>query len=110
VIGNDTGPVIAALEGSVVCGETCHPRLILRSAVILGGIALPILEEQQASGARPPLRREIARDDAIRSRACAPLGNIHRCDSVQSLVTRRDAAENTGRSASNSHRRLEPQG
>ena len=43
-------PVIAALGGIVFLGEPLTLRLVLSSAAILGGIALVILEKQQASG------------------------------------------------------------
>ena len=44
-------PVIAALGGIVFLGESLTLRLVLSSVAILGGIALVILEKQQASGA-----------------------------------------------------------
>ena len=47
-----TVPVIAALGGVVLLGETVSVRLILASAAILGGIALVILEKQHANGAQ----------------------------------------------------------
>jgi drug/metabolite transporter (DMT)-like permease len=43
-------PVIAALGGIVFLGEPLTLRLVLSSVAILGGIALVILEKQQASG------------------------------------------------------------
>ncbi len=43
-------PVIAALGGVVFLGEPITPRLALASVAILGGIALVILERQQANG------------------------------------------------------------
>jgi drug/metabolite transporter (DMT)-like permease len=45
-------PVIAALGGIVFLGEPLTLRLVLSSAAILGGIALVILEKQQANGSR----------------------------------------------------------
>jgi drug/metabolite transporter (DMT)-like permease len=45
-------PVIAALGGIVFLGEPLTLRLVLSSVAILGGIALVILEKQQASGSR----------------------------------------------------------
>ena len=45
-------PVIAALGGVIVLGEPISLRLVLASVVILGGIALVILERQQANGAQ----------------------------------------------------------
>jgi drug/metabolite transporter (DMT)-like permease len=45
-------PVIAALGGIVFLGEPLTLRLVLSSVAILGGIALVILEKQQANGAR----------------------------------------------------------
>jgi drug/metabolite transporter (DMT)-like permease len=45
-------PVIAALGGIVFLGEPLTLRLILSSVAILGGIALVILEKQQANGSR----------------------------------------------------------
>jgi drug/metabolite transporter (DMT)-like permease len=45
-------PVIAALGGVMVLGEPISLRLILASVAILGGIALVILERQQAKGAQ----------------------------------------------------------
>jgi drug/metabolite transporter (DMT)-like permease len=39
-------PVIAALGGIVVLGESISVRMVLASAAILGGIALVILEKQ----------------------------------------------------------------
>jgi drug/metabolite transporter (DMT)-like permease len=43
-------PVIAALGGVVFLGEPITMRLLLSSLAILGGIALVILEKQQAGG------------------------------------------------------------
>jgi drug/metabolite transporter (DMT)-like permease len=45
-------PVIAALGGIAFLGEPLTLRLVLSSVAILGGIALVILEKQQASGSR----------------------------------------------------------
>ena len=45
-------PVIAAVGGGVCLGESVTLRLILASAAILGGIALAILEKQNANDAR----------------------------------------------------------
>ena len=45
-------PVIAALGGVIVLGEPISLRLVLASVAILGGIALVILERQQANGAQ----------------------------------------------------------
>lgn len=45
-------PVIAAVGGIVLLGEPLTLRLVLSSAAILGGIALVILDKQQASGSR----------------------------------------------------------
>ncbi|MEO8342391.1 MAG: EamA family transporter, partial [Gallionella sp.] len=45
-------PVIAALGGIVFLGEPLTWRLVLSSVAILGGIALVILEKQQANGSR----------------------------------------------------------
>jgi drug/metabolite transporter (DMT)-like permease len=45
-------PVIAALGGIVFLGEPLTLRLVSSSVAILGGIALVILEKQQASGSR----------------------------------------------------------
>ncbi len=45
-------PVIAALGGVIFLGEPLTLRLVLSSAAILGGIALVILERQQAYGRR----------------------------------------------------------
>ncbi len=44
-------PVIAAMGGIVFLGETVTLRLVLASVAILGGIALVILEKQNANGA-----------------------------------------------------------
>ena len=46
-------PVIAALGGIVFLGEPATLRLVLTSVAILGGIALVILEKQNANGAQP---------------------------------------------------------
>ena len=46
-------PVIAALGGIVFLGEPITLRLVLASVVILGGIALVILQKQQTSGVQP---------------------------------------------------------
>jgi drug/metabolite transporter (DMT)-like permease len=43
-------PVIAAMGGIAFLGEPLTLRLVLASAAILGGIALVILEKQQAQG------------------------------------------------------------
>lgn len=43
-------PVIAAAGGVVILGESISLRLVLASIAILGGIALVILEKQQANG------------------------------------------------------------
>lgn len=51
-------PVIAAVGGVVLLGETATLRLVLASIAILGGIALVILEKQQG-----------APDDALRGAA-----------------------------------------
>ena len=45
-------PVLAALGGVIVLGEPISLRLVLASVAILGGIALVILERQQANGAQ----------------------------------------------------------
>ena len=45
-------PVIAALGGIVFLGESVTLRLVLASVAILGGIALVILEKQDAHGAQ----------------------------------------------------------
>lgn len=45
-------PVITALGGVIVLGEPISLRLVLASVAILGGIALVILERQQANGAQ----------------------------------------------------------
>jgi len=45
-------PVIAAVGGIVFLGESMTLRLLLTSAAILGGIALVIIEKQQAAGTR----------------------------------------------------------
>jgi len=45
-------PVISAMGGIVLLGEPLTLRLILSSVAILGGIALVILEKQQANGSR----------------------------------------------------------
>ena len=42
-------PLVAALGGIIFLGETVTLRLVLASAAILGGIALVILEKQQAN-------------------------------------------------------------
>jgi len=49
-------PVIAALGGIVFLGEPITLRLTLASVAILGGIALVILEKQQADGDRKTLQ------------------------------------------------------
>jgi drug/metabolite transporter (DMT)-like permease len=46
-------PVIAALGGIIFLGESATLRLVLASIAILGGIALVILEKQNANGAQP---------------------------------------------------------
>jgi drug/metabolite transporter (DMT)-like permease len=45
-------PVIAALGGIVFLGESVTLRLVLASVAILGGIALVIIEKQNATGAQ----------------------------------------------------------
>ena len=45
-------PVIAALGGVVILGESITLRLVLASIAILGGIALVILEKKHADGAQ----------------------------------------------------------
>ena len=45
-------PVIAALGGIVFLGESITLRLVLASLAILGGIALVIIEKQNATGAQ----------------------------------------------------------
>lgn len=55
-------PVIAALGGVVFLGEPITPRLALASAAILGGIALVILERQQANGVQPVTSAEHSRE------------------------------------------------
>jgi hypothetical protein len=45
-------PVIAASGGVAFLGESVTVRLALASVAILGGIALVILEKQNANGAR----------------------------------------------------------
>jgi drug/metabolite transporter (DMT)-like permease len=45
-------PVIAAIGGIVFLGESVTLRLVLASVAILGGIALVILEKQNATGAQ----------------------------------------------------------
>jgi drug/metabolite transporter (DMT)-like permease len=45
-------PIIAALGGIVLLGESVTLRLVLASVAILGGIALVILEKQSAIGAQ----------------------------------------------------------
>lgn len=45
-------PVIAALGGIVFLGESVTLRLVLASVAILGGIALVLLEKQNATGAQ----------------------------------------------------------
>jgi len=45
-------PVIAALGGIILLGEPVTLRLALASVAILGGIALVIIEQRHASGAR----------------------------------------------------------
>lgn len=52
-------PVIAALGGIVFLGEPVSLRLLLASVAILGGIALVILEKQNANGAQ-----QVAPSDA----------------------------------------------
>ncbi|MFA6970369.1 MAG: DMT family transporter [Gallionella sp.] len=51
-------PVIAALGGIVFLGEFVTLRLILASVAILGGIALVILEKQNAPVARQEARSQ----------------------------------------------------
>jgi drug/metabolite transporter (DMT)-like permease len=55
-------PVIAALGGIVLLGESATLRLVLASVAILGGIALVIREKQDASGSQ----RVIAADIVVR--------------------------------------------
>lgn len=43
-------PVIAAVGGVLLLGESVTPRLVLASVAILGGIALVILERKNANG------------------------------------------------------------
>lgn len=50
-------PVIAALGGIAFLGESASLRLVLASAAILGGIALVIVEKQNANGARQSSKR-----------------------------------------------------
>jgi len=45
-------PVIAALGGIIILGETVTPRFILASVAILGGIALVILSKPDRNGAQ----------------------------------------------------------
>ncbi len=45
-------PVITALGGVIVLGEPISLRLVLASVAIIGGVALVILERQQANGAQ----------------------------------------------------------
>lgn len=47
-------PVLAALGGIAVLGESVTLRLVLASTAILGGIALVILERQKTNVALPP--------------------------------------------------------
>jgi drug/metabolite transporter (DMT)-like permease len=47
-------PVLAALGGIAVLGESVTLRLVLASTAILGGIALVILERQKTNVAQPP--------------------------------------------------------
>jgi drug/metabolite transporter (DMT)-like permease len=49
-------PVIAAVGGVVLLGETATLRLVLASMAILGGIALVTLEKHQANDAQLSLR------------------------------------------------------
>lgn len=53
-------PVIAALGGIVFLGESLTLRLVLASVAILGGIALVILEKQDAPGAQRASRAGTA--------------------------------------------------
>ena len=53
-------PVIAALGGIVFLGESLTLRLVLASGAILGGIALVILEKQNAPGAQRSSRAGTA--------------------------------------------------
>jgi drug/metabolite transporter (DMT)-like permease len=46
-------PVLAALGGITVLGELLTLRLVLASAAILGGIALVIVERQNAKSSDP---------------------------------------------------------
>jgi len=56
-------PVIAALGGIAFLGESPTLRLVLASVAILGGIALVILEKQNATGAQ-----QVAPDEAASRR------------------------------------------
>lgn len=56
-------PVIAASGGVVFLGEPVTLRLVLASVAILGGIALVILEKQNATGAK-----QVAPADSAKSR------------------------------------------
>lgn len=53
-------PVIAALGGIVFLGESVTLRLVLASVVILGGIALVILEKQNATGTQQVVPADTA--------------------------------------------------
>jgi drug/metabolite transporter (DMT)-like permease len=57
-------PVIAALGGVVLLGETLTLRLVLTSVAILGGIALVILEKHRA----PSVQQAAQADTASRRR------------------------------------------
>jgi drug/metabolite transporter (DMT)-like permease len=53
-------PVIAALGGVVLLGETLTLRLVLTSVAILGGIALVILEKHRAPGVQQAAQADTA--------------------------------------------------
>ena len=53
-------PVIAALGGIVFLGESITLRLVLASVAILGGIALVIIEKQNATGAQQVALSDVA--------------------------------------------------
>ena len=53
-------PVIAALGGIVFLGESVTLRLVLASVAILGGIALVILEKQNATGTQQVVPADTA--------------------------------------------------
>jgi drug/metabolite transporter (DMT)-like permease len=62
-------PVLAALGGVIFLGETVTLRLVAASAAILGGIALVILEKQEAQGAQKvaPAADAVPRYEALSS-------------------------------------------